>query len=175
MLSLTRIFTTRPRFQKLAIGMTACFLAFYLTLNVSSALLCKSIKGQPWWIIDYTKCILVGKQHYTLNTVLTIICELVLFNGARADSNFAVDTASDIMIVVLPLSLVKTMRIRRRTRDLMVITFCGTIFTMAVSIVYFSVFMASRFHRDGLLIYVAMSHLHVRIHLSDLCILAFRN
>jgi len=83
MLSLARIFTVSPKFQKLATGTVAFFFACFVVLNLTSALSCKYVEGGPWWIIDYSTCLYIGPKKFTLTSILTICSELLPFDDVR--------------------------------------------------------------------------------------------
>jgi len=73
-LCVSRIFkTTRPEFRIVAVVLVTCFLCFYITTNLVSALSCDSIKGAPWYILDFRSCTHVGKET-PLSLFLSIIC-----------------------------------------------------------------------------------------------------
>ena len=79
-----------------------------------------------------------------------------------------VDFLSDAILITLPLWLVLTTQIRhRRTRTLLLAVFCSNIVTLAISCVYLFLYLSTKKRRNGLLLYVIMSHLQVRGRLSS--------
>jgi len=67
------------------------------------------------------------------------------------------------MLFVLPLWLVLTTHIRhKRTKTLLIAVFTSNILTLAVSLAYLLLYLTSKSHPDGMLIYVMMTHIQVR-------------
>lgn len=79
---------------------------------------------------------------------------LIIFNLPAT-----VDFLSDLILIVFPLFLVKTMRMQSTTRFLLKIIFSGSFLTLACSIVSVVFFYTTRMRIDGRLFFVMIAHM----------------